>query len=232
MANQKYSISSNKINLEIMKIQYAAMGTRRGLTRSQEREIKKLEQADTALRISMMENQIAIDQKTLDLSPEQKKFEQLTAWYNEEVYIVQNSYALEYQALVDKITAEQTALEKNLASYASYIARRNVITAGQGYAPISIPSGYSGGINFINTLVARGRSRQFGGDIPQTGPYLLHKGETVIPANKTSNSVININISNPVVRNKSDTIELAHTIKRAISQGLLDSTGNTKSRLR
>lgn len=226
-ANQKYSISSNKINLEIMKIQYAAMGTRRGLTRSQERDIKRLEQADTALRISMMENQIAIDQKTLDLSPEQKKFEQLTAWYNEELYIVQDTYAAEYQALVDKITAEQVALNENLKFRREYLRQLN--------SPSPNTINFS---DFLKKLSREGwnipflGSRQFGGDIPQTGPYLLHKGETVIPANKTSNSIININISNPVVRNKSDTIELAHTIKRAISQGVLDSTGQTKSRWR
>lgn len=38
-------------------------------------------------------------------------------------------------------------------------------------------------------------SRKNGGYIPETGPYLLHKGETVIPSGGTSFSVINIEMN-------------------------------------
>jgi hypothetical protein len=41
-------------------------------------------------------------------------------------------------------------------------------------------------------------SRQYGGYIPQTGPYMLHQGETVVPAGGdtfASNITINANIS-------------------------------------
>lgn len=49
------------------------------------------------------------------------------------------------------------------------------------------------GVSFIGGLLG---GKQFGGEIPRTGNYLLHKGEEVIPAGKLAGAgglVININ---------------------------------------
>lgn len=60
-------------------------------------------------------------------------------------------------------------------------------------------------------------SLQKGGMIPETGPYFLHKGETVVPAGATAYSpTININAT---VSSSIDMKRLADEINRNLSQG-------------
>jgi len=59
-----------------------------------------------------------------------------------------------------------------------------------GWAILGIGAGIAGA---AIAYYASMQSRIGGGYIPQTGPYLLHKGETVLPAGEESN-VININM--------------------------------------
>ena len=47
-------------------------------------------------------------------------------------------------------------------------------------------------------------SRQTGGYIPETGPYMLHKGENVIPAGGSNFSVININMNSGPISSSLD----------------------------
>ncbi|MBU2249695.1 MAG: hypothetical protein KKD77_23310, partial [Gammaproteobacteria bacterium] len=48
-------------------------------------------------------------------------------------------------------------------------------------------------------------SKATGGYIPQTGPYLLHQGETVIPANESMGNV-QVNFTQPVFFDREDTM--------------------------
>lgn len=56
-------------------------------------------------------------------------------------------------------------------------------------------------------------SRQYGGYIPKTGPYLLHKGETVVPAETTNTFSPNITI-NATISSDYDVRRLAEELKR------------------
>lgn len=56
----KYNLQSQENTLEIMKIQYGAMGRRRGLTRGESAQIKEIEKENALLRIQEMEQQIKI----------------------------------------------------------------------------------------------------------------------------------------------------------------------------
>jgi len=66
-------------------------------------------------------------------------------------------------------------------------------------------------------------SRQFGGPIPETGPYLLHAGETVLPASGATFGNITVNVSGTT----SDPAELARQIKKAIADDLVRFTSPT-----
>jgi len=247
-ANSRYSLESNKNNLAIMKIQYEADGQRRGLTRGQQRMIKDLQHADMGLRISMTENQLAIDQKTLDLSPEEKRLNQLSMWYNEEIYLRQDAYKTEMIALDEKIKLEYDKMQMNYNNVTmwnnkliqsdldAYAARVKVWEQehgqswGQvGVAPPGVPAppGYTQSY-LITPPEVYNRSPlpklQMGGYIPETAPYLLHRGETVIPANKNTSNNNTINIVNHVNVNNSgeiDTNKLCSAIATATREGIL-----------
>lgn len=74
---------------------------------------------------------------------------------------------------------------------------------------INVASGIGG---FVGGVLG---SFQTGGVVPQTGPYLLHKGETVVPT-RQGNSPINITV-NANVASDIDIRELAKKLNRYIS---------------
>jgi nitrate reductase alpha subunit len=60
-AQRRLTMEQNATSLAMMKIQYAAMGRRRGMTRAEEAEMKRLEQEQMANRIAQMEGTIEME---------------------------------------------------------------------------------------------------------------------------------------------------------------------------
>jgi len=253
-SNKIYNMESNANTLQEMQIQYTAYGQRHGLTRGQQRMIDDLEHANMGLRINTMENQQQIDQAQLNLDPLQKRLELTKMWYDEEIYTVQNTYGKEINALQVKIDAEQILLDANYVfvqtinkeilqnELDTYNARKAIWQGNPTLAmnkgiPVPInpaPHANEGPLGFVgNILQGILPSRQFGGGIPETGPYLLHRGETVVPANQTANSTVNItNHIYATINNDMDVRTLAQKLASAQSKGLIDSSGKTRARMR
>jgi hypothetical protein len=70
-------------------------------------------------------------------------------------------------------------------------------------------------------------AKQFGGMIPETGPYLMHAGEKVIPRNEASRGAPNftITINNPSVRSDNDIDKLISEISRRMQIEMRRGTG-------
>ena len=116
--NSQYSISSRTNDIEIMKIQYAAMGRRHGITRAEERRIHALERLNLGYQISVSENQNKIDEINLNMEPLQKKYQLTQMWYNNELATITDTYTDEVTALNVKIGLEQDALREHQAKLA------------------------------------------------------------------------------------------------------------------
>jgi hypothetical protein len=125
--NKIFSMEENAISLAEMRLQYASMNTRRGLTRQQEKQMKDLEKQSLAVRITMMENQQKIDVATSNLDPLEERLNKTKLWYDEEIYTISNTYDNEIQSLRDKITNEQILLEANKNKREAIIADQNNI---------------------------------------------------------------------------------------------------------
>jgi len=64
-------------------------------------------------------------------------------------------------------------------------------------------------------------SRQSGGTIPQTGTFLLHKGETVIPSGaKRGGMTVNLNIQSLAIKSEEDMDTFTRKIEDAF-RGLM-----------
>ena len=286
--NEKYNLSSQKNSLEIMKIQYAAMGQRHGLTRGQKTQLKELEKADMDLRIKTMENQIIIDEiKTGGLTAEERRLDDIKMAYNEYIYTTMNTYQKdldamnlnikgkelllsEYETAIGIVNANITTAQTEFWTEWDKIATSNqlnqltkdaifnddrvkivknaqlaILAIRKAELPssvISIASKYARTTSppsFFDFLRQSGlfapklplSSYQSGGFIPETGPYLLHKGETVIPVNHSQSINMPITI-NAMINNDMDINTLAKKLRRAMSMGLIDSNGITIARMR
>jgi len=62
------------------------------------------------------------------------------------------------------------------------------------------------------------RSMQYGGIVPETGIYLLHKGETVIPAGGPSYSWVNINMTTGPISSEVDVDNLLDAMALRMAQ--------------
>jgi len=119
--NQEYSIQEQENNLIMEKIQLNAMNRRGRMTRYEKNQMKQIEQANMELRIKTMENQIEIEKKQMDLSPMEKRFNELQLWYNEEVYLTQDTYNREINALQQKIDAEKALYNQSILDKQEYL---------------------------------------------------------------------------------------------------------------
>lgn len=86
--------------------------------------------------------------------------------------------------LIGAIWAEVVALK---AKIAAWITAHSVATLGLGLAAIGAAIG--GAALLTGGVLGGIPSKQFGGLITETGPYLLHRGETVIPPGSTDRSI-------------------------------------------
>ncbi len=91
--------------------------------------------------------------------------------------------------------AKQIALNQaEAASYGEVAAAATSAAVAKGAASVAgFAVGGPGGFAAVEALGMMLTGFQHGGTIPSTGPYMLHKGETVIPAGGTT-SIININM--------------------------------------
>jgi hypothetical protein len=228
-SNQIYTLEENKNSLAIMQIQLSAADHRGRMTRDQKQAIEELQRANMGLRIDTLTNQLVIDQKTLDMGPLQERYNQTKMWYDQEVYTVQNSYGKELDALNAKISLEQKALLDNFDfvkknnkdiyqnELDTYNARRDL------WAQEWINRGHTLPTNYYYYLP----SKQTGGYIPETRPYLLHKGESVIPAGGKGGTrlildkPINVNLTATLYDNV-DVQSLVRKLELAIQSGLVE----------
>ena len=72
------SMQEKSNSIEVMKIQLNAMNHRDKMTRFERDKLKEIEKANLMLRINMAENQQEIDQKNLDMTPLEERYEQLS----------------------------------------------------------------------------------------------------------------------------------------------------------
>ena len=116
-----YSISQQKNQLEILRIQYAADGRRGRLTRNEKQRIKELQRANNLLRINTLENELVMDEKKKDLSPDEERLEGIKRVYGEELHIITDTYNREVEALGYQIKAKQKLIDE----YTGYIELTN-----------------------------------------------------------------------------------------------------------
>jgi len=144
-ANQMLTIQENKNNIESMKIQLNAMDHRGRMTRNEKNKLKDIERANLELRINLAENQNEIDEKTLDLSPLEERFELMSMWYDEELYLIKNTYAEEVAALQKKIDDERALYNQSLRDKADYMLKLNSLTGTSNVPVIYGPPAPSSG---------------------------------------------------------------------------------------
>jgi hypothetical protein len=209
--NDEYSMQSTANTIEEMKIQLQSLDHRGRMTREQRQRMKELERASLELRIKETENQLAIDKITYDMTPEQQHLEMIKAIMGEELFIIQDTYNREIQALKDKQAAIQLLLEE----------QQQIQSTAQTFLNQNTPPVYS----FGNRGPGWRGGRQSGGPIFETGLYTLHKGEYVVPKSGTTAgtpSKTNVNIKiDLTVKNQDNAERLAMRIGELIAQGYL-----------
>jgi hypothetical protein len=252
-SNQYYALQENKNNLAIMKIQYDAMDHRGRLTRNQQQMINELEKSNMGLRISSLENQNIIDQKTLDLSPLENRLEKTRMWYDEELYITRDTYGKEMKLLDERIALEQKALKNNFKVISginaailqneidTYNARRALWGKSSKNVTSTNTTNTVSGVNpiidvFRDIYTGRLPHLQTGIDyVPRTQPYLLHEGERVVSANQNRNKSNSVNIKvEPItiyanVTDNTDIQTLTRRIELAIQSGLINGVTTSYS---
>jgi hypothetical protein len=229
--NQIYNMEQNKNTLEIMRIEYDAMGHRGRMTRDQKQTIEELERANMGLRISTAENQLQIDQATMNLDPLEKRLDQTKLWYDEEIFIIQDTYNKELTALNDKITAEQKLLNDNYEKIKDINAKilQNDIDTYNARSSLYGVSPQVSGFNLPSWVP----KLQTGIDyVPHTGPYILHQGEKVVSKNQNKTSgIINLKVDiAPWTINVTDNTDiqtLTRRIELAIQSGLINGVTTT-----
>jgi len=278
--NTEYSIQSQKNQLEMLKIQQAASGRRGRLTREEKDRLKELQDADTELRIKMLENQIEISETKQDISPYQKQLDAIKAFNNEQIYLTQNTYQRELDALNNNIKEKELAiaryredwdkahdefldaqeeyygeLEKidktwsedqkkfleadlvmwqtsNKAKQDDAIAAANKVAeawknAARGKTTKPTTTSIIGDAlkNLAKMTFPLAGFFQTGTPfVPQTGLYVLHRGERVIPARENTGGIrhgkVDIKIT-ATLRNNETLEEFGNKIGQAIAAGYI-----------
>lgn len=118
----RYSLEQQSNQLAIMKIQYGAMGTRRGLTRGQQRQIDQIEKENMRLRIAETEQQLAIGNiQQTGLMTSQDKLDALKRSHDQTIYAqelkdlgkhIDDVYTL-WSNMYKQLAREQQALAQN-----------------------------------------------------------------------------------------------------------------------
>jgi TP901 family phage tail tape measure protein len=264
IANDEYSLQSMRNQLQIMKIQHAAMGSRRGLTRSQKRQIQELQKANDQLRINVLENQIAQEEiKQRGLNADEKALEMRKMFLAEQISILEDSYNRDLELMNVNIAHKElliseyneyikTAQEESDKAWDTYYSEletrtktwsRNMIDELNKvlYHPLMRGGvqprflGFSAQDIFRRIVLGQ---RQRGGFIPQTGFYLMHRGEQVVPRGKETGTItvapgaVQITIQSQGNTTGINTVELARALRRAMYEGLLDASGISRARLR
>ena len=233
-ANDAYSLSSQKYSLQELMIQRAAMDHHGRLTRSQRKQMDTIEKAQMDLRIKSQENQIAMDTiKQNGLNKDEKRLNEIKTFYGEELYTIQDTYQKEYDALQDRINNEQKLLwanfwviqdynQKILQNEVDTFNARSALWASNPALALKILGAQTAPNAFSLMPILPLAPKQSGGYISETRPYLLHAGETVIPANKTVNNERNVRIDvNAKIYNYSDIPDLANKIAQAVAAGYI-----------
>lgn len=200
---EKYNIAIRENNLAIMKLQLEGMKRRHGLRRSEERQIKQLQIANLEERIAAEENNQALTVSDYDTYLEKKKLIDDTLLAEKErVYQLKYSYDEDIKNLEDYIET----IKGNINEYLDYLkttiqrikqyqsslgsATFNQLFAGQ-FEPEERTNAFLSAIrNRLGFGTAYGGLQHGSYFVPQTRPYLLHKGETVSPAGRKSGNVI------------------------------------------
>jgi len=200
--SDQYALSQKKNSLEIMKIQYSAMGERHGLTREQKEAIAALEKTNAGLQIQEQEQQIAmmtIQQNGLQTAQDNLdaiKRQHDEAMYNREIrdldanIAAKNAlYASTLQVITDtndKITAQQDLWRSNelikMISWAKnmhtwYSHAYGSSTTGTTGTTTTTPKAPKATLK----MPWERRGYQTGGLVQETAPALVHKGEFIIP---------------------------------------------------
>jgi len=233
--NDIYSLKSQKNQLEAMRIQRDALDHRGRLTRGQKQQLKELEKSDADYRIKTMENQISINEiKTSGFTELERQLLLTKTWYEEELFTVKDTYTEEMNLLKNKITDEQTLLTQNYIDIATinekilqneidtYNARKLIWQGKTVTMPQITTSIEQNPLIWLHNLPRH----QTGGYVTETHPAVVHRGETIIPANQNRSTDVHIHIDQPIriqmdIHDITDTRGLAQKIELALQQGLI-----------
>jgi len=185
----EFTVALKLNSIEMMKIQLAGMMRRRGLTRSEQRQLKRLEIEATQLHIKQMQEQMTVDEEKHDA--EAKHIEDLRGiidgYKKQQTELAQTlaDQVTTYAALVHQyygidIPAD---IQKTIDAYAR-LARTHGATVSVGVPTSNQTLQIANSLlpEPLRNILSRFGGRQRGGTIPVTAPYLLHAGERVLPA--------------------------------------------------
>ena len=139
----KYSLEQQINQLAIMRIQYGAMGTRRGLTRGQQRQIDIIERENMGLRIAEMEQQIEIGNIQMNgLQTAQDRLDALKRAHDEVIYAEELETLSAHIDEVYKLWSEmyQKLAREKQALLSSTQAQINLNAAPSGRIGLSTPA--------------------------------------------------------------------------------------------
>lgn len=229
-----YSLSQMKNSLEILKIQYSAMGERHGLSREQKNQLAALEKLNAGLQIQEQENQIAIgDIQQNGMQTAQDNLDAIRREHNAVMY------AMEIRDLDANIKAKNLLIESTLATIAT---TNDAITIQMDkwrdnelikQIAWSLKMHKALVFSYSTTSEAQSSSEQSGtqetvpnppgwlsktpfwkyqqgGLVQETAPAMVHKGEFIIPKElvdtflKKPREMPHINITDIMSREKSD----------------------------
>lgn len=123
-ANQRLNLMMGKNSLEQMKIEYSASMHRGRMTREEKRKMKEIEQANMQLRISTTENELKMDEVKLDMTADQRRLDNIRLFYEEELYIIQDTYTQEMIAINNHMAGLATQYQTDTAIYKSELQKK------------------------------------------------------------------------------------------------------------
>lgn len=249
------SIAMKKNNLEIMKIQLKGMLRRRGMTRSEEKAIKKFQIDNTKIRIDQLgiridaEEAAESDSKTIlnkELEALRRQLVDMKDTRQDDIDNLRDTITEKETALDDSYTVlkeQQAEYERITGLHTTFIASlyetmtTDIMTELEklyGFTEPTTPTTpkrttYPEG--FIGPMPQYGRGTHY---VPETMHAIVHRGEQIIPAGSSQGAGGNVTIYNTInatINNDMDVEELAAKLSQAESNNLM-KRGKTNYKLR
>ena len=243
----------NQYQLAEMQIQYSAMGPRgEHLTHAQQMQLYQLQKQELANRIQQQQTGMGMSTTQLAIEQQTRVFAMQSALDNLDLSIREKQYLLSsYQAdiaatlknITDDMVGQVSAIREAQKTYTSSAEVAEFKkTFGEDYpAAINkaiarlriweLMTGQTNLASFAGMVFGVLGSRAGGGYIPETGPYLLHEGETVVPSNTSygGDTYITMHVN---VSQKLTSSELRSLLASASNDRVIGRGAKTRTRTR